>query len=238
MPVASNGTGTAPSKSEPSADVVDPGQATAAAIARPIAAASSPPVAVGQKPIPIRPAGRGDPADLVVGQVADRVDGSPGRRCGTRRPAGSRAPGRRRSCGSDAWATSTSIERRLHPGDQLAAGRGQPALVDAVGRPAEVVVEEMGRRHHPESGVDQPVDVGRVAVERVGALDRQEGRRDRRVGTAPGEVGRRDRPAIRPGSGVPPSPRPSSGPGRPGRARGPAGSARSLAASAGRARAG
>ena len=70
---------------------------TAWTIARAMAAASRPPVAVSQKPMPDQPAGRGDPAQLVVGEVAPVV----GRRAdaGVRRDDGARghAHARRRS---------------------------------------------------------------------------------------------------------------------------------------------
>ena len=95
---------------------------------------------------------------------------------------------------ADAWATSTSIDARLHPLDHLAAGIGQAALLEPVRRAAERVVEEMARRHHPEAGVRDDVDVGRIAVERVSALDREQAGGQRRIdesgGLIPGQVGR------------------------------------------------
>ena len=54
-PAASNGTGTAPSQSEPSPTCSAPITSTAWAMARAMDAASRPPVAVSQNPIPTRP---------------------------------------------------------------------------------------------------------------------------------------------------------------------------------------
>ncbi len=88
--------------------------------------------------------------------------------------------GRRRSSRPRHGRRRRASPRASIRADHLAPGRGQPALRDAVGRAAERVVEEVARRHHPEARVGDDLDVGRVVVERVGALDRQQAGRDRR----------------------------------------------------------
>ena len=109
-PVASNGVWTAPSKSEPSATWSMPATFVACLIDRAIAAASSPPQAVGQNPIPIRPPVAGDGPQVIVGQVAgvvgDALD------AGVRRDDRPRRDGQHVvDRGDDAWATSTIIRR-------------------------------------------------------------------------------------------------------------------------------
>ena len=110
-PVASNGTGTAPSKSEPSADVVDAGDvdrvADRARDRRDVVAAA------GRRPEPDadEPAGRGDPAEVRRRTGCGRCRRRPGRRCARRRP-GRVAIARTSSIvAAEAWATSTSIRR-------------------------------------------------------------------------------------------------------------------------------
>ena len=216
IPVASNGTWTAPSKSEPSADVLDAGHADRVADRpgdrRGIVAAA------GRRPEPdadAAPPVAAIAAELLVGQVAGVVARAAD--AGVRHDDRSRrrSPGRRRSSAAEACARSSDHPARLHPRDHLAARRGQAALLDAVRRAAERVVEEVARRHHPEAGVGDDVDVGRVVVERVRALDRQEAGRDRRV-VAPAAPGRRrgrraDRMSREPALGrAPPSRRPAS----------------------------
>ena len=125
------------------------------------------------EPDPEQPAGLGDAPGVRVGQVATVVGDAaePGVR-GDDRPGGHRQDvvDRRRRGMRDV----DQHPARLHPLDHLAPGGGQAALLDAVRRPAEGVVEEMARRHHPKAGVGDDLDVRRVAVERVGALDREE----------------------------------------------------------------
>ena len=122
------------------------------------------------------------PASMGVGQIAGvvahaadagvRRDDRPGRPWPGRRRSSRRTRGRRRRA-----CPRASIRRTISR-----PGVGQATLLDAVGRSAERVVEEMARRHHPEARVGDDLDVRRVAVERVGALDREEARRERRVG--------------------------------------------------------
>ncbi len=78
----------------------------------------------------------------------------------------------------------------LHPGDHLAAEVGQAALVDPVRRAAELVVEEVAGRHHPKARIGHDIDVRRVPVERVGALDGQDAGGDPRVLAPAIHVGR------------------------------------------------
>ena len=187
MPVASIGWGTAPSKSEPSPTCSIPATFVAWRIARAMAATSS--AAAGGRPEPDadHAAGVGDPAQVRVGQVAGVVARSAN--AGVRRDH--RAPGHRQDV----------IDRRrrgvgdvhdhapgLHPLDHLAPGRRQSALGDAVRGAAEGVVEEVARRHHPEARVGNHLDVGRVAVERMRALDCQQSGGDRRPGPPPLQV--------------------------------------------------
>ena len=181
MPVASNGTGTAPSKSEPSPTCVDADELgrrpdRAADRADVVAAGGRRPEADADEA-----AGRGDAPDMGVDEIADRVVAGPD--SGVRRDD---RPGRDRQDVVDrAVGGVGDVDEHapgLHPGDELASGGGQPALLDAVSGPAELVVEEVGRRHHPEAGIAQPIELGQVAVERMRTLDREEGRGDRPVG--------------------------------------------------------
>ena len=135
------------------------------------------------EPDPEQPAGRGDPPSVRVGQVATVVgDAAEPRVRGDDRPGGHRqdvVDRRRRGMGD-----VDQHPARLHPADHLAPGGGQAALVDAVRRPAERVVEEVARRHHPEARVGDDLDVRRVAIERMGALDRQEAGGEARIEAA------------------------------------------------------
>ena len=128
-----------------------------------------------------QPAGRGDPAQLVVGEVAPVV----GRRAdaGVRRDDGARGHahhvvdrgGRRVGHVRDQAA-------RLHLADELAAERRQPALGDPVRRPAVRRVEEVRGRDHAEARLDHRVERREVGAQRVRALDREHARREARIG--------------------------------------------------------
>ena len=83
---------------------------------------------------------------------------------------------------AEACATSTIMRRASMRRTISRPAAVRPPFVDTVGRPAERVVEEVARRHHPVAGVEHDVDVGRVVVERVRALDRQQAGGDRPVG--------------------------------------------------------
>ena len=109
-------------------------------------------------------------------------------RCARRRPAASPSRGRRRS-----WPPRRGRRRRASRRASIRStisrpAGGQAALLDAVRGAAEGVVEEVARRHHPEAGVGDDLDVGRVVVERVGALDREQPGGDRPVRPAAAEV--------------------------------------------------
>ena len=56
----------------------------------------------------------------------------------------------------------------------VAALVGEAALVDPVRRAGHLVVEIMRRSHHAEAGIEQKVDIGRVALQRVRAFERQQ----------------------------------------------------------------
>ena len=92
-----------------------------------------------------------------------------------------------------AWATSSRTPRasiRRTISRPLAVS---PSCSIAVRGAAEGGVEEVGRRDHPDARVGHDVHVGGVAVERVGALDREQAGRDPGVRRAVGEVGERGR---------------------------------------------
>ena len=128
-------------------------------------------------------------AELLVGEVPRVVAGAAD--AGVRdhdRPPRHRQR-RRRSSAAEACARSSTIPRASIRRIISRPAPGQAALLDAVGRAAERVVEEVARRHHPEAGVGDDLDVGRVVVERVRAFDREEARRDRRLVGAPRDVG-------------------------------------------------
>ena len=161
-----------------------------------------------------------------------------GRRCGRRRPAASRSRGRRRSSPPRHGRRRRVMPPPLQLRDELAAGRRQPALRDAVGRAGERVVEEVGEPDHPIAGRVEPRRRSGVALERVGALERRAApatsvgspaRRPRNVVEIRGAcgsatAGRPDRPlaartpaglVLGPGEQAPPASRSAS----PGRAR-------------------
>ena len=123
------------------------------------------------------PAGRRAPAR---GEAIDRyrstLSSDAASLVARRRPAASPSRGRHRSCAAEA-CRSTSIDASIR--SIISARPGQPALLDAVRGAAEGVVEEVARRHHPEARVGDDLDVGRVAVERVRALDGQQPGGDR-----------------------------------------------------------
>src|SRR5205085_3086737 len=78
----------------------------------------------------------------------------------------------------------------FHAADHLAALVGEAAFADAVRRAADVVVEEMSRRHHAHARVVQAVKVIEIAVKRVRAFDAQEAGGELRLPNAPVEVSR------------------------------------------------
>ena len=108
-------------------------------------------------------------------------------RCATRRPAASAMASTSSMVAAEAWATSTSIPRASIRRIISRPASVSPVLRDAVRRPAERVVEEVAGRHHPEAGVGHDLDVGRVAVQGMGALDGQEAGGDRGT-VAPGDL--------------------------------------------------
>jgi hypothetical protein len=57
--------------------------------------------------------------------------------------------------------------------DELPSERRQAALLDAVRRPGYRVVEEVGEADHPEPGLVDRVEAGKIGAQRVGALDRE-----------------------------------------------------------------
>ena len=199
-----------------------PRRRAAYAIERAIAAASSPPQAVGQNPIPTSPPVAAMPAQLIVGRGCGRCRRRRGRRCATRRPAARRSTGRRRSSRDDAWARSTMMPVGLQLRDQLPAERrsgrpsrcrgpiprprcrrsgpgrpsGSPARRSRRGRPGRG--RARGRPRSPAARPRRPGSVGPSVEERV----------EVRAGTDDGQ---------RPVGADPPSP--PTGP--PGRARGP-----------------
>src|SRR5262249_25044120 len=79
----------------------------------------------------------------------------------------------------------------FHSTDHLFAFVSQSALLNSVRRAADVVVEEMSRRHHPEACLKQHVDVVEVAVKRVGAFDAEKSRGDVWVSNATVKVARK-----------------------------------------------
>ena len=114
IPVASNGVGTAPSKSEPSPTCSTPASSMAATIERAIAAASSPPLATGQNPIPTSPPVAAIPRTWSSGRL--RMPGAAARTPVCDATTGRAANDRTSSIVADeAWATSMITPSRLHP---------------------------------------------------------------------------------------------------------------------------
>jgi UDP:flavonoid glycosyltransferase YjiC (YdhE family) len=186
-PVASKGSGTAPSV-RPSRRA-RPARSTAASAC--VEAASSPPQAsaesdaddaAGLSDAALRRSGSG-----VVGDAAGR--------CGRRRRAASPSRGRHRR-GRRGMGHVEQHAARLHPAHHLAAQGRQPALRDAVRGTAEHGVGQVGRRDHPEAGVGEHLDVGRVAIERGRPLDRQQAGCARRARRPGGEVRRQACPGL------------------------------------------
>ena len=124
------------------------------AIDRAIAAASSPPHAVGQKPIPTTPPVAAIPRSVLVGQVAGVVGARRGRRCARRRPAGSPSARTSSIVAAEAWATSTSIRRASIRATISRPAPVRPPFSTPCADPPNALSKKWRRRHHPEPGGD------------------------------------------------------------------------------------
>ena len=216
-PDASNGIGTAPSKSEPrptcSAPATSHGVGDRAGDRRRRRRRQQ---AVGQNPIPTMPPVAAIPRSwssvrlrALSATAADagvRGDDRPGRRSPGRRRSSRPTRGRRRRASAAAPARSTSSR----------PAAGQPALRDAVGGAGERVVEEMGRaRPSGSRRVERRVELAGSSssawAPSIASRPGDEGRIVRATGAERVEVGRGrmtvKRPSERP---------PSRGPARPG----------------------
>ena len=80
--------------------------------------------------------------------------------------------------------------------DELPPERRQAALLDAVRRSGDRVVEEVGEADHPEPGVVDRVEAGQIGAQRVGALDREQPGHEARIVGPAGE----ERLEVRPGA--------------------------------------
>ena len=80
----------------------------------------------------------------------------------------------------------------FHPGDDLAAKRGQPALFLAVHRSGQLVVEEVSQPGHPEPGGIEPVQILSLAFQIMQPLNREH-RADR-----PARLGPRGQQPVKP----------------------------------------
>ena len=136
-------------------------------------------------------------AELRVGQVAGVVGDAADAGVRGRRPDASAIARTSSIVAGEACATSTSMPRASIRRIISRPALGQAALGDAVRRAAERVVEEVARRHHPEAGVGDDLDVGRIVVERVRALDREQAGGDPGSLAPGGLVGRRGPPLDR-----------------------------------------
>src|SRR4051794_40313321 len=138
IPLASNGTGTAPSKSEPRATCSKPTTLTAWAMARAIAAGSRPHVAVGQKPTPTSPPVAAIPRSWSSARF--RIDGHV-----PTKPVWEAMTGRAATATTssivrrDAWATSTSTDRASRRRTSSRPRRVRPILRSPCAEPAKAL---------------------------------------------------------------------------------------------------
>ena len=138
---------------------------------------------------PHHPAARRDPGEVLVRQVARVVRDTPNAR--VRRDRGRAETVSASSIvRADACATSSSTPRACIRDTISRPLRGQPVARDAVRGPAERRVEEVRRRDHAHAEVRDDVDVGRVVLERVRALDREQPGGELRVDNPLGGVRR------------------------------------------------
>src|SRR5947209_639043 len=118
----------------------------------------------------------GYPSDLLISDIARVVAGS--FHSGMRDDHG---PGRQGEDILENFARSVSqIDNHvpgLHSPDHLFSFRGQPAFLKPMRRSADVVVEEVCWRYHPNAGVKEFIDVGEVPLQSVRPFDAQETRR-------------------------------------------------------------
>ena len=178
---------------------------TAWTIARAIAAASRPPVAVSQKPMPTSPPVAAIPRSWssVRLRPLSAVARTPVCDATTGRVA---MPTTSSIVAADAWATS-GIRLRASISRTSSRPSGvSPPLAIAVRRPAVRRVEEVRGRDHAEARLDHRVERRQVGAQRVRALDREHARGEARVGRPRLEVrrevlARADEPerALRPG---------------------------------------
>ena len=92
--------------------------------------------------------------------------------------------------------------------DELPSERRQAALLEAVRRSGDRVVEEVGEADHPEPGVVDRVEAGQIGAQRVGALDREQPGHEARIVGPAGE----ERLEVRAGSRRASASRPSGSP--------------------------
>ena len=166
-PAASNGTGTAPSQSEPrptcsGADDANRMDDRTRDRRRVAAAGRGVP-----EPDANETADRRDPPQLIVGQVPPVVGRPPGRRCATRPPGGCAIPTTSSIVATDACAMSTISPRASISRTSSRPRSVRPPFVQPVGRAAVRRVEEVGGRDHAEAGVDERVERRQVRTERV-----------------------------------------------------------------------
>ena len=190
-PAASNGTGTAPSQSEPSPTCSAPIDARPRGRSR----GRSPPRRARRRPCPrsrCPPARRSRRSPRSWSSVRLRALSAVAADAGVRRDDGARGHARRTSSivAADAWATSSDQAARLHLADQLAAERRQPALGDPCADPPNAVSKKCAGEimRKPASTIASSVD--EVGAQRVRALDREHARREARVGRPRLQVGR------------------------------------------------
>ena len=146
---------------------------TAWAMARAMDAASRPPVAVSQNPIPTRPPVAAIPRSWssVRLRPLSAVARTPVCDATTGRVA---IPTTSSIVAADACATSTIRPRASISRTSSRPSVRQAALVEPMRRAAVGRVEEVGGRDHPEAGIDERVERGQVGAERMGALDREQ----------------------------------------------------------------
>ena len=175
QPVASNGTGTAPSKSEPRADVLDAGDADRVADRRGrCRRPSSPPHAVGQNPIPSTPPVSAIPR--AWSSVRLRALSTWPRNAGVRGDDRPRRDGQHVVDRRGRGVRDVDEHAIGPPSAGPSRGRrrsGRPSRRRARSPPNALSKKWLGR-HHPEPGVGDDLDVRRVVVQRVRALDREE----------------------------------------------------------------
>ena len=169
------------------ADVIDPGYAhgisNGAGDRRSIRAAH------GRVPVADADdaAGARDAAQFVVAQVAPIVTGAFD--AGVRHDHGTRGHGKR--AGDGLRRGVREIENhfaRFHAAEHFPALFREATFFDAVRGAGEIIVEKMSGGHHAETGVEEDVNIVKITVESMRALDTQKSGGDAGVALAQLEV--------------------------------------------------